>query len=353
MAQTLLKGGRIFDGERFFDGNVLIENGKILAIGKTEAENAIIYDVSGCIVTAGLIDIHTHFSEMGNMQFGYPADMASIPFGVTYAVDCGALYSNPAVLDSLSVETKVFIPVYLTNGDINYNAMEEIIKSYGDRLVGIKIYFDKTLNNQIDIELVKKVCEYARQKNLKVMVHCSNSPTPMLDIINALDKGDILTHAYHGDCSTIEEDNYIAYKTAKEKGVIIDAGMAGGVHTNFKIFKRAIENGIIPDTISSDITKFSAYMRGGVYGLPMCMSIARLLGMAEEGVFKAVTSNAKKAVNAIDWANMEVNAPATISVLKWDNTKIDITDKDGNNVTSSQGYVCKMTMKNGQILYRN
>ena len=50
---------------------------------------------------------------------------------------------------------------------------------------------------------------------------------------------------------------------------------------------------------------------------------------------------------------MEVNAPATISVLKWDNTNIDITDRDGNNVTSSQGYVCKMTMKNGQILYRN
>ena len=38
------------------------------------------------------------------------------------------------------------------------------------------------------------------------------------------------------------------------------------------------------DTISTDITKFSAYKRGGRYGLPMCMGIAKVSGMSEEDI---------------------------------------------------------------------
>lgn len=353
MAKILLKDGRVFDGEKFINANLLIENNVISAIGNIDEDNAIIIDCTDSIITSGLVDIHTHFSEMGNKQFGYPAEMSTIPFGVTYAVDGCALHTNTAVLDNLLVETKVFVPIFVQDGDINYTALEQILQSYGDRALGIKIYFDASQNNGTTEAVFKKACAYAKKNGLKVMVHCSYSPISMEKIVDVLGPGDIVTHAYHGGCSAIYENDYIAYKKAKEKGVIIDAGMAGGGHTDFKVFKNAIQCGCIPDVISTDITKFSAYIRGGIYGLPMCMSIARLSGMAEKDVFKAVTINAAKAVNSEeDWFKIKVNDIATLSVLKWCENKIDTLDKEQNRLESSHGYVCKLTIKNGQIIYR-
>lgn len=66
--KQLLKGGRIINPENKFDdvADLLIEDGKIKAIGKgLAAGDADIIDVSGKIVTPGLIDMHVHFREPG------------------------------------------------------------------------------------------------------------------------------------------------------------------------------------------------------------------------------------------------------------------------------------------------
>jgi len=353
MVKMLLNGGKIFDGERFFDGDILIENGEIAGIGTVSTTDAMVYDVSDCIISTGLIDIHTHLSEMGNNSFGFPADMATIPFGVTYAVDACTEWADVKILEKLCAKTLLFIPARLKGGALNCEEIEKKLSFYGDRAIGLKVCFDEQANNGITYEILRFICEFAHKKNVKVMVHCSYSATPMIDIVELLNEGDILTHCYHGSYHTIDENDYIAYKKAKEKGVIIDAGMAGGVHTDFAVLKQALTRGYFPDTISSDITKVSAYMRGGIYGLPMCMSIMKTLGMEERKIFKAVTKNAATAIGKKEWAQMQVGVPATLSVLKWEDTNIDITDKAGNSVVSEKGYICKMTVKDGKILYRN
>jgi type I restriction enzyme M protein len=53
-------------------------------------------------------------------------------------------------------------------------------------------------------------------------------------------------------------------------------------------------NACNPDTISTDITCFSAYKRGGRYGMTMCMNMAKNVGISEGDIFKAVTSNPAK-----------------------------------------------------------
>ena len=66
--KQLLKGGRVINPENNFDdiADILIENGTIQAIGKNlAAADAAILDVSGKIVTPGLIDMHVHFREPG------------------------------------------------------------------------------------------------------------------------------------------------------------------------------------------------------------------------------------------------------------------------------------------------
>ena len=143
MAKILFKAGKIFDGEEFFDGDLLIENDKIVAIDTCiKSENAMEIDCSGCIISSGLVDIHTHFAEMGNKSFGFPADMATIPFGVMYAVDACAENTIVSNLDRLCVQTAVFIPITVKGDSLDYEKMQARVNLYGERVIGVKVYFD-------------------------------------------------------------------------------------------------------------------------------------------------------------------------------------------------------------------
>ena len=66
--KTLLKNGRVIDPKNQLDEilDVLIENGKIAEVAKNiSADDADVIDVTGKIVTPGLIDMHVHLREPG------------------------------------------------------------------------------------------------------------------------------------------------------------------------------------------------------------------------------------------------------------------------------------------------
>lgn len=66
--KVLLKGGRVMNPAVNFDetADVLIENGKVAKIAKDiPTDDADVYDVTGKLVTPGLIDLHVHFREPG------------------------------------------------------------------------------------------------------------------------------------------------------------------------------------------------------------------------------------------------------------------------------------------------
>ena len=68
-----------------------IHDGKVAAIApeipKEDARDAV--EVSGKLVTPGLIDIHGHYFEHV-VPFGTAADAACLPNGVTTTVDAGS-----------------------------------------------------------------------------------------------------------------------------------------------------------------------------------------------------------------------------------------------------------------------
>ncbi len=350
----LIKNGRLWTGTEFKEGNVLIEKDTIVSLdAPADTDADFVYDAEGRIVSTGLLDIHTHLYKVSTDMFGFPAELCCAPFGATATVDGGAEFSDKAYLDTMMVKARVFAITDITEQGMDFTRTEQVLAAYGDAAIGIKLYYDARGNQAVTHQHLEEVCAFARAHGVKVMVHCNHSPTSMLDIIETLSAGDILTHIYHGDENPITADAFAAHKLAKEKGVILDTGNAGRVHTNFAVLREAIAGGYLPDTISSDLTCGSAFNRGGRYGLTLCMSMQRTAGMTEEQVLRAVTYDAAKAVGMeSECGTLAVGRKADIAVLGYEYDPFSFTDTDGNTLADENGYVCYLTVANGQILYR-
>lgn len=347
----MIKNGKVWDGERFLYSDILTDNGLIHSIEPDIKEDAeYIYDATGQVVSPGLVDIHTHM--LGG--FGINAEMSCIPFGVTAAADAFAKPDSKDKYDNFLVKNKVFISADFKDNKAELDETIKLLEYYGEKAAGIKVYFDTFISDVRDIKPLEEVCNYTKNNNLIVMVHTSNSPAGMSEIIATLNKGDIITHAYHGGVNNASCDDFECFKIAKEKEIIIDAGFAGNVHTDFGVFENAINNGYLPDTISTDITKFSAYKRGGRYGMTMCMSIAQTLGMNEEDVFRCVTSAPAKALNKEnEWGYLKTGRCADISVFAHSDEQFSLTDGAGNTVGNTKNYRCFLTVADGEIVYKD
>ncbi len=354
MAKILIKNGRVWDGERFLYADVLTDGTAVAGIAPGICEPAdFIYDAEGKTVSAGLVDAHVHMRGVSTNRFGIQAEMSCFPFGVTAAVDAGGGRGDKALLDSFMLKTAVLVGVSITGNRPDFTKTLEKLAEYGDRAVGLKVYFDTEVSEVSDITPLREICDFARQNCLRVMVHCSNSPVKMEEILNTLHPGDILTHSFHGGENNAAEDGFESMRQAQKRGVVIDAGFAGYVHTDFAIFEKAVKNRVLPDTISTDITKLSAYVRGGRYGMTMCMNLARTLGMEEGEIFRAVTATPAKVLGKDhEWGSLKVGRPADIAVFEDTDEGFDLTDKAGNRVKNTRGYRCVLTVSDGQIVYR-
>lgn len=354
MVKILIKNGRVWDGEKFFHTDILTSGKYIEKMDNDINEKAdYVYDATGKIVSAGLVDLHVHLKGVASDKYGIEAHMCSFPFGVTAVNDAGSIQGDEHLLNSFSVKNTVFVGVEIKQNHANFFQTEMYLEKFGDKVIGIKVYFDKTISEVSDITALKEVCEFAKIKKMKVMVHCSNSPTAMTEIVKTLSVGDVLTHAFHGGDNTCAEREFEAFQIAKQKGVIIDTGCAGYVHTDFENLKKSIDFGYLPDTISTDITCTNAYKRGGRYGMTMCMSMAKDMGMKEEEIFKAVTSTPASILKKDEeWGYLKVGRIADIAVFDYADEGYDMTDQAGKQIKSDKGYRCILTVSDGQIIYK-
>lgn len=356
MEQILIKGGRVFMGDGFERLDILTEGTRVVKIAPDITDEAIFtYDATGKMVVPGLVDAHIHIRGVSCDEYGTDGDMSTLPFGVTAAADASAVLGDKGRLDTHILKSVVFVPARIEDNRADFTETEEMLAKYGERVVGVKICFDTRSYDVRDTSPLKEICQYAHERGLIVMVHCSCSPTPMKDIVETLGRGDILTHAYHGGVNSAAEDNYAALRIARERGVIIDAGLAGHVHTDFQVFRGAVMCGEAPDIISTDITRLSAYKRGGRYGMTMCMSIARAMGMDEVSILRAVTENSARVLGKADvWGKLEVGRCADIAVLDMSEADgYDLTDAAGNNIKAERGYRCVLAVANGEVVYKD
>jgi len=355
--KILIKHGRVWDGERFFYADVMTDEGRIAKIepnipSSEISESDRLFDARGLVVSAGLVDCHLHLRGISDPIYGCSHDLITMPFGVTAAVDGSGIYGDKSLLQHNILKATTFAAVDVVDGAPDFDSLEDRKRRFEGFVSGYKVYFDNGGGTFPSVEPLVKIMERAEKDGVIVMVHCNGSPVPMSEYLPVFRKGDILTHAFHGGKFTAAEDGFAAIKEAQARGVIIDGGFAGNVHLGFDVLRSAIKNGVIPDVIGSDVVKRSGYVRGGRYGLTECMSIALALGMKEEDIFRAVTSSAANCVGkGGDWGYLKVGRCADIAVLDYTAQPYDCTDKDGVRLAYKNGYRCKLTVADGEVVF--
>ncbi|WP_292152852.1 amidohydrolase family protein, partial [Mesorhizobium sp.] len=89
----LIKGGRVIDPASGLDAprDIAVADGRIAAIeAAIDSETAgEVVDASGCIVTPGLVDLHSHV-YWGGTSLGVDADRLAAKSGTTTFIDAGS-----------------------------------------------------------------------------------------------------------------------------------------------------------------------------------------------------------------------------------------------------------------------
>ena len=97
--------------------------------------------------------------------------------------------------------------------------------------------------------------------NVPLMMHITDSPVPLPALIEHMIPGDIVTHCYHGRNNGImgQEKAFLLKEVveAQRAGIIFDCAH-GRSHFNFRMIEKALDQGFLPDTISTDLTMTSA-----------------------------------------------------------------------------------------------
>jgi len=173
-----LKNGRIIDPEQKRDevGDLWLKDGVIVDIKSFDPGDAVIYDLEGCWVVPGLIDMHVHLREPGEeyketIETGCRAAAAGGFTAIACMPNTNPVNDNSSVTrficeQAVSCAARVY-PV----GAISQQSNGEKLANYGEmKAAGIVAVTDDG-RPVVDSQLMRRGMEYASTHQLLVMSH--------------------------------------------------------------------------------------------------------------------------------------------------------------------------------------
>jgi dihydroorotase len=351
----VIKGGEVLDPSQKLRArrDVGIRNAVIAALEPEIADSRAkqMLDARGKLVLPGLVDIHAHVYPQGS-ALGLPADEL-VPYTATTtyvsAGDAGA--NNFSALKHYIVaqaRSRIYAFVHISSiglagfpvGEmlnIDYADVDQAAKTLAENheiAIGIKVRESLDVVGTNGIEPLKRAvlaCERSGVKGARVMCHIGNAPGDLSALLDTLRPGDILTHSYSGvGNNTVQNGKLIAAAlAAKKRGVIIDVGH-GGASFDYTVAEPAIQQGLVPDTIGSDIHAVSGNTPGMPY-LPWVMSKFLNMGFSLEQVVTMATSAPAKIIGRLEkLGTLAVGAPADVSILELVEGPVEFVDTRKN-----------------------
>ncbi len=387
MSSILLVGGRVVDPSQDIShiSDVLVTDGVVTGMEESivPPKDAEVLDLSGKLVVAGLIDLHTHV-YWGVSHYGIDADRYCLPHGVTTVLDAGSAgaFTFPAFRRHIIDRSETRIYAYLNVAgegmispgvgeleDIRWADTEHALKiceENRDVIRGIKVRLTPNLVGKNGKAALEKARNLADEARLPLMVHPNGSYLSMDEILREMKSGDILTHCFHGKPTGIlDERSHVrsgharpgharpgrvrpAVLEARERGVLFDVGHGQGSFS-FEVARRAMEQGFLPDTIGSDLHTYNT--DGPVVDLVTTMSKFLHMGLSiNEVVQKATVAPACALGLESEHGVLRIGAVADIAVLDIEEGEFELNDCEGASVTANRLLRAALVLAKGRLV---
>ena len=363
----VIKGGRVLDPSRGFDriADIAIREGRVAAVRPGIIGGAAeVIDASGKLVVPGLIDIHTHAVREKDDARLCLAD------GVTSLVDAGSRGSDRIdeaveVAKAAPNRMRLLINISRTgndqqNGELNdlskvdTAATRRAIERHRDYIVGIKVRLSNFIAGKNDLQALKLAQSVAGPMNVPIMIHMGQSESPLPELLAVLKRGDIVTHPYSpgqngifAQTSSGQAPRLLpAVLDARKRGIWFDVGNGLNKHITWDIAGRAMKDGLVPDTISTDWVPMGQAEQ--IFNIGTVMSKFLLLGMPLDRVIACVTSNAARAMPAFrGLGTLAPGAPADVTIMEVQHGDFEFEDNDHTKRHGSQRLVTTRTIFGG------
>lgn len=371
----VLKGGRVLDPANKTDAvmDIAIDGRRIVAIAPSihASKNAKVIDVHGCLVTPGLVDIHTHLFASANVPDAWAGDNSIYPdcfsfrTGVTTMVDAGSAgVKNFGQFRATVIErakTRVFSFINIAGHGMVSDAMEQessvfdpsstaaMAKEHSDIIVGIKsAHYWKP-----DWLSVDSALEAGEKSGLPIMVDFGyfRKERPYWDLVGEkLRPGDFSTHCFRGPVPVVDEAGkvYDYLFKARKRGVLFDLGHGAGSFL-FRNAIPAIAQGFPPDTISTDLHVLS--MNRHLMDMPTTISKLLAVGMELNEAIERSTSIPARLIGHPELGTLGIGAPADIAVWNLAEGSFGYTDSCNGRLDGKVRMVCELTTMGGEIVW--
>jgi dihydroorotase len=353
----VLRGGRVVDPSQKLDAvaDIAFSGGKVAMVGNALKVDpgTDVRDVSGYIVTPGLIDLHTHV-YWGGTSIGIDAEEFCRTSGVTTAIDTGS--AGPGnfagfrkhVIEPSQVRILAYLHVshagiYGYSHRVMVGESEEIrlmnpidavevADANRDLIVGIKVRVGRNSSGTSGIVPLQIALEAANEVGMPLMCHIDHPPPSYEEVVSLLRPGDVLTHAFRpfpNSPATAQGTVKKVVLEARERGVFFDIGHGKGSFA-FKTARAMLANGFYPDTISSDIHILC--INGPAFDQVTTMSKFLCMGMPFSDVVAASTVNAAMALRRPELGSLKPGSVGDATLLSIQEGKFDYVDVVGEHL---------------------
>ena len=375
----LIRDGEVTDPGAGLRGpmDVGITGGKIVevAAGLREEDARRTISAKNRIVTPGLVDVHAHVF-VNSSDMGENTDRFCNASGVTTVCDAGSAGSaNFAglrfVVDkAVRTRTRAFVNLSAIgiagtarSGELAHfpyadpEGCARTIAENRDLAIGVKLRYGPGIVWEYTTEPVKMARQAADMAGVPLMIHITGTPLPLPEILAHMRPGDIITHCFHGQDHGImgPEKQFLLREVveAQRLGIVFDCAHGRGGHFNFPLIEKALDQGFLPDTISTDLT-FMTATRGPVFDLTTTMSKLMHFGVSiEDVVLRATARPAKIAGLEGTVGTLRPGANADVAILELRDGNFEFRDTDGNTVTGKRRLINQLTIKDGRVLYES
>jgi dihydroorotase len=369
----VLRGGRVIDPSQKLDAvtDIAFAAGKVVRVGNELSidPETDVRDVSGYIVTPGLIDLHTHV-YWGGTSLGIDADEFCRSNGVTTCVDTGSAGPGnfPGFRKHVIENSKTRILAYL---NISYAGIygfsqrvmvgeaqdmrllapldcAEVADANRDLIVGIMVRIGRNSSGTSAIVPLEIALEVAEQVGMPLMAHIDHPPPSYEEVVGRLRPGDVLTHAFRPFPNTPATAQGTAKKVvleARERGVLFDIGHGKGSFA-FKTARAMLANGFYPDTISSDVHVLC--IDGPAFDQVTTMSKFLCMGMPLPDVIAASTVNAAMALRRPELGSLKPGSVGDATLISIKQGQFDYVDVVGEHLIGDRKIVSEGVVIGGR-----